>query len=97
MNQDTEFVYRNVANSPGSPESPDYIKVGSVSYSLGVSTYIDLGAANLNVIQIATTSFTLTGTTTSKDYTFGGVTDLSTYSHTFETSALGVSNTNVIS
>lgn len=64
---------------------PLYIKVGLVEYSLSCTTYESLQAHS--VINISTKSFTLTGISSVKGYSFNGVTELGTYSHTFETAA----------
>jgi hypothetical protein len=80
MNQAATPMYRN-ANTM----APRYIKVGLVDYSLAVTTF-DAVIAH-NIINIKTRTFTLTGVTTSSGYAFAGVTDLGTYTHTFETAA----------
>jgi|ETNvirnome_2_300_1030623.scaffolds.fasta_scaffold15734_1 hypothetical protein len=81
MNQNVIPMYSNQNVS-----APKYLKVGLVDYSLQVTTYD--AVQTHNVIYVATTSFTLTGNTTSEGYSFGGVTELGTYTHTFETAAL---------
>jgi hypothetical protein len=80
MNQAADPVYRNENGT-----APRYIKVGLVDYSLAVTTF-DAVIAH-STINIKTSAFTLTGVTTSSDYSFAGVTDLGTYRHTFETAA----------
>lgn len=91
FSQSANLVYRN-ENSP----EPGYIKVGLVSYSLSVTSYAPL-SSDQDVIKIVTSTFTLTGKTTGSGYTFGGVTDVGTYSYTFETgSTNGKSDTLVI-
>jgi hypothetical protein len=89
MNQATTPVYRN-ENS----QSPRYIKVGMVDYSLAVTTF-DAVIAH-STINIKTSSFTLTGVTTSSEYSFAGVTDIGTYRHTFETAASSASSGGII-
>jgi hypothetical protein len=89
MNQATEPVYRN-ENS----KAPRYIKVGLVDYSLAVTTF-DAVIAH-STINIKTSAFTLTGVTTSSEYSFAGVTDLGTYRHTFETAASSASSGGII-
>jgi hypothetical protein len=92
MSQNCEFVYKNI--SSGDPESPGYIKTGIVSYSLNVDSYAPV---TTNTIKIGTGVFTLTGNMSGKGYAFGGITDLGTYSYTFETgSPNGASNSAVI-
>lgn len=80
MSQSAEPVYRN-ENS----QAPRYIKVGLIDYSLAVTTF-DAVIAH-STINIKTSAFTLTGVTTSSEYSYGGLTDLGTYRHTFETAA----------
>jgi hypothetical protein len=80
MSQDVTPVYSNQ-----NIMTPRYLKVGLVSYTLDVTTYT---TANLDTINIATKTFTLTGDTTGYGYIYGGQTDLGTYSHTFETAAV---------
>ncbi len=80
MNQALTPMYGN-QNS----KTPLYIKVGMVDYSLSVTTFDAI--QNHNVINIKTSSFTLTGVTTSEEYSFAGITDLGNYRHTFETAA----------
>ena len=63
---------------------PKYMIGGLVTYSLQVTTYSELIH---DAVSIATTSFTLTGVTTEKGYTFNGPTDLGMYSHSFETAS----------
>jgi len=77
--QDAAPVYGNE-----DVETPRYIRVGLLTYSLQVTTYSELDHDSIEVI---TRSFTLTGDTTGKAYTFNGPTDLGMYSHTFETAA----------
>ena len=64
---------------------PRYLKVGLIDFSLSVTTYEAIQAHT--VINIATSAFTLTGVTTSEGYSFGGMTELGTYSHQFDTAA----------
>jgi hypothetical protein len=64
---------------------PKYLKVGLASYTLQVTTYESLQAHKS--IQISTKTFTLTGVTSSSGYSFGGLTELGMYLHTFETAA----------
>jgi hypothetical protein len=85
MNQAVEPVYVNENISAPIPDSPRYLKVGLVDYSLDVTCYQQDYAHNQ--IFIATTSFILTGISTAKGYSFNGVTDLGMYSHTFVTAA----------
>jgi hypothetical protein len=92
MTQDAELAYLN-QNTP----EPGYIRVGLVSYTLDVTSYNELGA-DQDKIKIATTTFTLTGKTSGKGFSFGGVSDMGTYHYTFETgSDDGYSDTLVIS
>jgi len=80
MNQPVTPMYRNENLT-----TPSYLKVGLVIYSLAATTYTDISSSLIN---IATKSFTLTGDTTSNAYSYGGQTDLGTFSHTFETAAV---------
>jgi len=84
MNQAVDPVYVNENISSPTPDSPRYLKVGLVDYGLDVTCYQDQSHSQ---IFIATTSFTLTGITTAKGYSFNGVTDLGMYSHSFVTAA----------
>ena len=93
MNQSADVVYTNE-----DVMTPNYIKVGLVNYSLAVTTYIDLGAADQDHISISTSSFTLIGKRTGSNFNFGGLTDVGTYNYTFESSSDdGFSDTLVIS
>jgi hypothetical protein len=89
MNQRTEPVYSNEDVT-----APRYIKVGMVDYSLSVTTYDSIVAHS--TINIKTSSFTLTGVTTSAEYAFAGITDLGNYRHTFETAASAASSGGII-
>lgn len=89
FNQDVAPMYRNKDEM-----EPRYLRAGLVTYSLQVTTYSEL---DYSTIQIITRSFSLTGFTTSKSYTFNGTSDLGMYSHTFETAAILVSDAPVIS
>jgi len=79
MTQDAAPVYGNQNIT-----TPRYIRVGLMSYALQVTTYSDLEHDDVSII---TRSFTLTGDTSSKSYSFNGPTDLGMYSHSFETAA----------
>ena len=98
MNQEAELVYKNIANTPGVPEDPAYIKVGLVNYVLTVSSYQDLfPAGTTQSIMIATDTFTLTGRPTNRGFSFGGVTEMGFYNYVFETSSqTGLSDALVI-
>jgi hypothetical protein len=78
MNQEANLVYKN-ENSM----EPAYIRVGLVSYILSVTSFKDL--ATPTTLLISTKSFTLTGDTSAYGFSYGGLTDLGTYSYTFET------------
>lgn len=80
MSQDVQPVYTNL-NSVW----PTYLRVGLVDFSLEVTTYDQLH--EYDDIGVVTKKFTLSGNTGSTGYTYGGQTELGTYSHTFETSA----------
>ena len=83
MNQEAGLVYKNADSV-----EPAYIKVGNVEYVLTVTSFQDLFSAGTSQsIIIATDTFTLTGRSTSRGFSFGGVTDVGTYSYTFETSS----------
>lgn len=64
---------------------PLYLKVGLISYSLSVTTYEQVRPHTS--ISISTSAFSLQGTTTSRGYSYGGQTDLGSFTHTFETAA----------
>ena len=81
MTQDATLVYRNEDTMV-----PHYIKVGLVTYSLAINTYTQITTPSK--IKIKTTTFTLTGDTTANGFSYGGLTDLGSYSYTFETAAL---------
>ena len=78
MNQDVQPVYSNEDSI-----SPRYMKTGLIDFNLTVTTYEQLYAHY--IINIVTKTFTLKGTTQSSGYTFNGVSDLGTYSHSFAT------------
>jgi hypothetical protein len=80
MNQAATPVYGNKNTI-----SPKYIKIGLVDYNLSVTTFDSI--VSHKTINIKTSSFTLTGVSTSEDYSFAGVTDLGNYRHTFESAA----------
>jgi hypothetical protein len=65
--------------------TPRYLKIGLFEFTLSVTTYEQLH--NYDEITIATDVFTLKGNTNAEGYNFTGVTDLGTYTHTFETAA----------
>jgi len=83
MNQTVEAVYLN----QDTPE-PKYLKVGLIEYTLDATLY---SALTPNLISIMTDTFTLSGVTTGKGYTFNGVSDLGMYTHNFTTAPLGSS------
>lgn len=89
MNQSVTPVYGN-EDTP----APRYINVGMVDYSLSVTTYESVIAQAS--IEIKTSTFTLTGITTSEEYAFGGVTDLGNYRHTFDTAADATSGSDAV-
>tara|TARA_R110000824_G_scaffold210162_1_gene395959 strand:+ start:314 stop:1090 length:777 start_codon:yes stop_codon:yes gene_type:complete len=80
FNQATTPMYINEDD-----ESPRYIKVGLIDCSLEVNTYE--AVRTHKVINIATSSFTLTGDTASEGFQFLGQTELGQYSHMFESAA----------
>lgn len=80
MSQDVQPVYTNVDSV-----WPTYLRVGLVDFSLEVTTYDQLHEHDS--ISVVTKAFTLYGDTKSTGYTYGGQTELGTYTHTFETSA----------
>jgi len=79
MTQSVEALYLNEDTMDAR-----YLKTGLVEYVLDVTTYAPQDHAK---IIIATSEFTLTGVTTAKGYTFGGVTELGLYTHSFNTAA----------
>lgn len=80
FNQATTPVYINEDD-----DSPRYIKVGLIDCSLEVNTYE--AVQTHKTINIATTSFTLTGDTAAEGFQFLGQTELGQYAHTFESAA----------
>lgn len=82
MNQAVELMYLNENTTQAR-----YLKTGLIEYVLDVTTY---APQNHNSIVIATDVFTLTGVTTARGYSFGGVSELGTYSHSFTTAASAV-------
>ena len=94
MTQEVEPVYKNI-DSTISGESPAYLKVGLVSYTLSVTSFKNLTPGA--IIKVGGTTFTLTGNTAGKGFSFTGITDVGAYSYTFETSSDdGDSDTSVI-
>ena len=92
MNQAVEAAYGNEDSV-----EPKYLRVGLVDYVLTANLYKEVGTLfNDNQISICTSEFQLTGKLQTKGYTFAGVTELGTYSHTFETSALNDATGTVI-
>jgi len=81
MNQAAAPVYGNE-----NVVAPRYIKFGLIDFSLAVTTYEAVIAHD--AISIATSSFTITGDTTSEGFAFAGTTDLGNYTHVFESSAV---------
>lgn len=79
MSQTVEPVYLNQNQM-----TPQYLRVGLIEYSLDTVLYDELTPS---VVHIRTKTFTLKGKTTAKGYSFNGVTDLGTYSHSFTTAA----------
>lgn len=79
MNQAVEPMYLNK-----NVMTPQYLLVGLIDFQLDVILYV---AGTPSTIAIHTSSFTLTGVSTTQGYTFNGVTDLGMYSHTFVTAA----------
>jgi hypothetical protein len=90
MNQEATLIYKN-----DDTVEPAYIKVGLVNYALSVTSYKALNAPD--TVRIETKSFTLTGETTGRGFAYGGLTDLGTYSYTFETGSNTKSDSLVIS
>jgi hypothetical protein len=83
MSQDVSLEYSNEDTM-----EPDYIKVGGVSYTMNVTGYTDLFPGGISQsISIGTSSFTLTGRPVGRGFSFGGITDVGSYSYTFETSS----------
>ena len=92
MSQAVELVYGN-KNSI----EPLYLRYGLVDYILTANIYKEVGTLFPDdTIAICTTKFQLTGKLQAKGYTFSGVTELGTYAHTFETSALNDASGTVI-
>lgn len=80
MNQAVTPVYLN-----SNTTEPRYIKCGLIDFNLSVTTYDSLRLHDS--ISVSTSSFTLTGNTTSSGFSFVGVNELGNYTHNFETSA----------
>jgi hypothetical protein len=79
FSQDVSPVYGNTSDVV-----PKYLRAGLIQYSLLITTYSELV---YNIIKVMTETFTLTGFTSGKGYSFGGPTDLGMYSHTLETAS----------
>lgn len=77
--QDVSPVYGNTSGT-----DPIYLKVGLAGYTLSTTTY---SVQTHSTIDIYTSSFTLSGSTTSQGFAYQGVTELGNYTYTFETSA----------
>jgi hypothetical protein len=91
MTQEANPVYLNQ-----DVMTPQYIKVGLVSYSLQVTTYEQWYApgytppdpnVGTDTIKISTSSFTLHGNVTGENATYNGPSELGGYVHTFESAA----------
>jgi len=80
MNQNVQPVYLNQ-----NTVDPKYLKVGMFDFGLQVTTYEQV--RNHAAIVVATSTFTITGNTTSDNHSFAGVTELGTYAHSFESAA----------
>ena len=90
VSQSVEAMYGNEDSV-----EPLYLRVGLIDYVLTANLYAD-NFAEQDKISICTSKFQLTGMLQAKGYAYAGVTELGTYSHTFETSALNDSNSTVI-
>lgn len=86
MNQEVEPVFSNEDTT-----LPKYLKVGLIDFSLSVTTYSEVPDGYGNVINIATSAFTIVandgGRRTSKEYSFGGTNELGSYRHEFVSAA----------
>jgi hypothetical protein len=80
VSQQTNAIYTNMDSV-----RPRYIRVGSTSMTLDVTTYEQV--REHDDISVAGSTFTVTGHTGARGYTFGGTDDLGNYSHTFESAA----------
>jgi hypothetical protein len=80
FSQSVSPMYGNVNST-----DPRYLKVGTVEYSLEVVTYDSIQTHS--DINISTRTFTLTGVSTGRGFTFGGQTDLGAYRYSFTTAA----------
>lgn len=89
MNQAATPMYRNADT-----RAPRYIKIGMVDYSLSVTTFDQV--IPYSTINIKTSAFSLTGVTTSSEYSFAGVTELGNYRHTFESAASAAGSDGII-
>lgn len=77
---------------------PKYLKAGLTSFTLNMTTFSPLGGTEMpgKYVLIGASAFKVYGSTTESGYTFGGQTDVGTYSHVFESSALNVSSGSII-
>jgi len=90
-----QMVVTDVVSFPAEDDRwPRYIRVGVVEYGLDVTTYD--GVLAHDTIKIFTSAFTLTGTTGSEGYNFGGPTDLGTFTHTWKAGAPANSGSDAI-
>ena len=76
ISQSVTPVYTNVASA-----NPTYLRVGMWDMNLQVTAYEDFGS--LEEIIIATKLFTVTGILNNSGYSFGGISELGAYTHSF--------------
>jgi hypothetical protein len=84
MNQAVTPIYLNQ-----DVKTPQYLKVGLIDYQLDVVLY---NSSAPTIVNIQSSSFTLTGISSAQGYTFNGVTDLGMYSHSYMTAVGSAGN-----
>ena len=77
MNQEITSAYGNKNET-----KPLYLRIGQAEYALEVESYTP-AFGDSDVVYIATSSFTLTGSTSETGFQFNGVTELGTYRYAF--------------
>lgn len=92
--QDAQIVYLNQRNQSDKIRGK-YIKCGLLDYGLEITTY-EQATTNNNIV-IASSSFTITGITTSEEFSFNGQTDLGTYKYSFTSAGSVMARDNIIS
>lgn len=86
FNQSTTLMYLNQI-SDDDDTLARYVKVGVLDFTLSMTTYDNPGITP-DTISVATNAFTITGNTTQQGYSFGGATDIGTFTHDFTSAAV---------